>query len=134
MASSSSSSSSSDLAEFCEFVIASLFEIAPQASASTPNTGSGNTAGTSAPSSTSTLQQTYGREGIDTPPYTPPLDGNPARNSKEPPALLEFIVSTFISLYCILSFLFCFYRLGQLNGWPFRSPRRLPTVQCQVPP
>lgn len=60
-----------ELSEFCEFVIASLFEVAP-----------------SSPSRTH--RPAFGREGIDTPPYTPPLDGQPR---KEPPVLVEFIVS-----------------------------------------
>lgn len=66
----------SDLAEFCEFVIASLFDVAPSSS----------TAAASGP-----------REGIDTPPYTPPPEDNNGASSsssrKEPPALVEFIVS-----------------------------------------
>lgn len=63
-----------DLAEFCEFVIASLFDVAPSSS----------TAAASGP-----------REGIDTPPYTPPPEDNNGASSsssrKEPPALVEFI-------------------------------------------
>lgn len=66
-----------DLAEFCEFVIANLFEVAP-----------------SSPSQ----QQ---RQGIDTPPYTPPPESEASTSTaaataaqrKEPPALVEFIVS-----------------------------------------
>lgn len=64
-----------DLAEFCEFVIASLFEVAP--------------------TSTSLHQHNEPREGVDTPPYTPPPEGEASASSqrKEPPALVEFIVS-----------------------------------------
>lgn len=64
-----------DLAEFCEFVIANLFEVAPSSS----------------------HQQDGQRQGIDTPPYTPPPESetstSTAAQRKEPPALVEFIVS-----------------------------------------
>lgn len=56
------------LAELCEYVVASLFEVAPSKRSPTAS---------------------HMREGIDTPPYTPPLDGHAKR---EPPALVEFIV------------------------------------------
>lgn len=59
----------SPLAEFCEYVLASLFEV-------TPTRHSG------------IVTPAYGREGVDTPPYTPPIDGAPR---KEPPLLIEFI-------------------------------------------
>lgn len=67
-----------DLAEFCEQVIVTLFEIAP--TSQTPPAG-----------------PAFGREGIDTPPYTPPIQGHASSSStparKEPPILVEFIVS-----------------------------------------
>lgn len=62
-----------DLAEFCEFVIASLFEVAP--------------------SSLDGNQHQQPREGIDTPPYTPEPESDTPSQRKEPPALVEFIVS-----------------------------------------
>lgn len=66
-----------DLAEFCEFVIASLFDVAPAAAACT-----------------SSHSEHGQREGIDTPPYTPPPEGSEVASSrKEPPLLVEFIVS-----------------------------------------
>lgn len=66
-----------DLAEFCEFVIASLFDVAPAAAAST-----------------SSHSEHGQREGIDTPPYTPPPEGSEVASSrKEPPLLVEFVVS-----------------------------------------
>ena len=69
------------LAELCEYVVASLFEVAP--------------------SSSSRQQRSHAaaaamlREGIDTPPYTPPLDGSGSSSSsrRDPPVLIEFIVS-----------------------------------------
>lgn len=68
-----------DLAEFCEYVIGSLFSI-PSAP------------GSPAGSSTATFAG-HGKEGIDTPPYTPPINQLPLSTQPEPPVLVEFIVS-----------------------------------------
>jgi hypothetical protein len=65
------------LAELCEYVVASLFEVAP-----------------SSRQQRSQAASAMLREGIDTPPYTPPLDGPASSSSRrDPPVLIEFIVS-----------------------------------------
>ena len=68
------------LAELCEYVVASLFEVAPSSRQQRSHAAAAAML----------------REGIDTPPYTPPLDGSSSSSSssrRDPPVLIEFIVS-----------------------------------------
>ena len=73
-----------ELAEFCEYVIASLFDVnAPSVAQSSPITN---------------INEYPNRQGIDTPPYTPPTSTTGAATTsaipiKQPPVLVEFIVS-----------------------------------------